>query len=127
MRLIGMSAVAVALVVLVLLLSRPEPPPTFTCSLPTATARCLDTEESFLHDPNDWVFDPALRGQLTAVDVRPAPSAWATSVDPGFRSAEWAAWIEREDGPPILVACYYSSDKMVGCDTEERPPTAPSN
>ena len=99
--------------------------PTLTCSLPDPKP-CSDTAESIWIEP-DMALYPRPAGRLTTIDVRPAPKEWAQSTDPGFRAAEWSAWIEREDGPPILAACYYSSDDMVTCDLEETPFAPPSD
>jgi hypothetical protein len=70
--------------------------------------------------------NPRPAARIAAIDVRPAPAGWAQSVDPGFREAEWSTWIELSDGPPILAACYYSSESMVTCETEEKAIASPS-
>ena len=98
---------------------------TVTCQLANSK-RCDDTADSIVGFPEMEVHPP-LTGHLIAIDIRPAPSDWVTSLDPGFRVAEWAALLVREDAPPILAACYYDSDPMVACDTEERPFPSPSN
>jgi hypothetical protein len=99
--------------------------PTFSCSLPDPKP-CRDTAESISSFP-DLALYPRPAGGLTAIDVRPAPAEWAHSTDPGFREAQWSAWIERDDGLPILAACYYSSDSMVECHLEETPFAPPSD
>jgi hypothetical protein len=87
--------------------------PAVTCSLPDAM-RCEDTAGSISSFP-DMALDPRPAGNLIAIDVRPAPAAWADSPDIGLREAEWAVLIERDDGPPILAACVYSSEREVSC------------
>jgi hypothetical protein len=100
--------------------------PTVTCSLVEDTQRCQDTADTISSWP-DLAFEPSITGRLTAIDIRPAPREWAASVDPGFRSARWGAYLERADGPAILAACQYASDAMVYCDTEQAPFVPPSN
>jgi hypothetical protein len=124
--LIGTAVVVLAFIGVFLWVARDDEPPTFTCSLPSPEQRCIDTERSILDDFFP-AFVPELSGDLIAVDIRSAPLEWSTSVDPGFQAAEWAAWLERDGEPPILAACYYSSDAMVTCHTEEHPFSAPSN
>lgn len=98
---------------------------TVTCHLDESKL-CDDTASSIIGFP-EMELHPPLTGRLIAIDIRPAPPEWANSVDPGFRAAGWAALLQREDAPPILAACYYDSDPMVACDTEERQTPAPSN
>jgi hypothetical protein len=92
--------------------------PSLVCSLPDAQ-RCQDTLASISDSP-DLALSPRPDGALVAIDVRAAPTEWKSSIDPGFREAEWAIWIELDAGSPILAACYYSSDSLVSCHTEER-------
>lgn len=87
--------------------------PSVTCTLADPQI-CRDTADSISSYP-EMALDPRPAGRLTAIDVRPAPVEWASSTDPSYRLAEWAVWIEHDDGPPILAACYYSSDAMVSC------------
>ena len=88
-------------------------PPYFTCSLPDPSP-CEPTGDG----STTW-FD--LNGRPTAIDVRPAPERWKTSDDPGFRSAQWAARVDRFLQGPIVAACYYSSDGLVSCHAQEQP------
>jgi hypothetical protein len=70
--------------------------------------------------------DPRPAARIAAIEIRTAPEAWARSVDPGFRDAGWSTWIELSEGPPILAACYYSSESMVTCEMEEKALASPS-
>jgi hypothetical protein len=90
--------------------------PAVTCSLPDMV-RCQDTAGSISSFP-DMALNPRPAGNLISIDVRPAPPEWADSPDVGLREAEWAVLIERDDGPPILAACVYSSEREVSCYSE---------
>jgi hypothetical protein len=91
--------------------------PTVTCDLPSP-APCEDTADSIEFDP-DFVFYPRLPGPVWAIEVRTPPAEWADSLHEGYRVAEWATLLHYDNGPPILAACYYSSDRMVFCHTSE--------
>jgi len=84
--------------------------PSFSCSLPVS-----DPCEHTADKATTW----ALSGRPIAINLRPAPEEWATSTDPGFRHAQWAARVERFLQPPILAACYYSSGQVVTCQEEQ--------
>jgi len=103
---------------LVLLVGNLVGSPSVTCHL-ADQQKCTDTATSI--GGAFQTFYPPLTHRLKSVDVRPAPPEWAQSADPGFAAAEWAAWLELDGSPPILTACYYSSDPMVTCDTQEGP------
>lgn len=92
--------------------------PTYSCSVPEAD-RCENTASH-----TDWW---ALSGRPLSIDVRPAPAEWASSLDPQFVHAQWAAKVERFGQEPVLAACTYSSDEMVTCKAREEPFGAPSN
>lgn len=87
-------------------------PPTFTCSTPDAKA-CRDTEQSIRGDQN-LVFAQPLPARVTSVDVRAAPPEWSQLAS--YQEGDWAALVTMEGREPVLMACYYSSDDMVGCD-----------
>jgi hypothetical protein len=87
-------------------------PPTFTCATPDTKA-CTDTEQSILSYP-ELVFAQPLPARLLSVEVRPSPPEWTTL--PGYGEGDWAALFTMEGREPMLMACYYSSDDMVGCD-----------
>jgi hypothetical protein len=89
-------------------------PPTFSCTTPDTKA-CNDTKRSILSD-RDLVFAEPLPARMLSVDVRPTPPEW-TQLD-SYREGDWAALITMEHREPMLVACYYSSDDMVGCDLQ---------
>lgn len=99
--------------------------PRVVCSLPDS-GPCQDTATSISSFP-DLALYPRPAARITAIDVRPAPEAWADSADPGFRDAAWSTWIELDNGPAILAACYYSSDRIVTCHTIERAFPSPSD
>lgn len=92
--------------------------PSLVCSLED-TQRCEDTLTSISSFPDTALY-PRRDGSLVSIEVGPAPPEWQTSKDPGFRNAEWATSMELDAGPPILAACYYSSDSLVSCHTLER-------
>jgi hypothetical protein len=92
--------------------------PSVTCHLADHD-KCTNTATSIAGSFE--VFYPPLTHRLKGLDLRTAPPEWAQSADPGFAAAEWAAFLEVDGAPPILAACYYSSDTMVTCDTQEGP------
>jgi hypothetical protein len=92
--------------------------PAMTCGL-SDPGPCQHTVDSIVFDRSNALY-PSLDGRIVAVELRPAPAEWATSVDPGFQDAEWSALLKRDGAPAVLAACYYSSDEEVTCHTEER-------
>ena len=128
-RTVGLAGLALLLVVsaaVVLWQVSAVNKPIVTCSLLVDEQRCEDTEATIASFP-ELALPPTFTGRLTAIDIRAAPPEWATSVDPAYRTAEWAAYLERAEGLPILAACQYSSESMVSCDTDEGPFFSPSD
>ena len=84
---------------------------------PPAVACSVD-EEQWCEDTlsADWI---GLSGRPTAIEVRPPPSEWASSSNPGFAHADWAALVDRAFMPSLMAACYYSSERAVTCHAEE--------
>lgn len=109
----GLAAVAIlalGLGVRAVLLANERP--TFTCATPDTKA-CTDTEQS-IQSYRDLVFAQPLPARLVSVEVRPTPPEWTQLAS--YREGDWAALITMEGREPMLMACYYSSDDMVGCD-----------
>jgi hypothetical protein len=99
--------------------------PALTCAL-SDPKPCHDTLVWVGGFDPDWALYPPLPGRITAIEVRPAPVQWKSSLDPGFQGADWAAVLERDGYEPVVAACYYASGDEVACHTEEVPFTSPS-
>jgi hypothetical protein len=90
---------------------------TSECALPDPQP-CRDTKTSISSYP-DLALDPRPAGRVVHIRFQPAPAMWATSVDPGFRAAQWSTVVTLTDGQAVVAACYYSSDAMVACEMTE--------